>query len=245
MAYIITEENAYGHDVVLFGHEKEGNCYLKWFPQYKFQNIESLYDINATGIRNKWFTDSRHKFDADVLADYDYYEKEKIIFGNYPFPETLNFNCGDAIMECAGHVLLIQRKFAPGRNTWALPGGFKNANETFLDCAIRELMEETNVRVPEKVLRGSIVNTKLYDNPNRGMGLPRSTLAVHIKVSVDSDGKLPRANGSDDAMFAEWKTIDSIMNDISLFDDHKDIIAEMCGVTPMPAHLNSRYRFQN
>lgn len=228
-------------EAIIFGHMKEGNNYLKWFPQYRFQNIDSVIDVHATGIREEWFRVARHNFSPEVLEDWDYFRKEKTVFAGYPYPETLNFNCGDAVLECAGHILLIQRKRAPGRGTWALPGGFKNSNETFVDCAIRELIEEANVRVPEKVLRGSIVNKVLFDAPNRGMGLPRSTLAVHIRVNLDSDGNLPRVSPKDDAFDAQWFPINKIMNDMALFDDHCDIISELCGVLPIPANMNPRY----
>ena len=228
-------------EITIFGHMKEGNNYLKWFPQYQFKNIDSVIDVHATGIREEWFRNQRHNFAPEVLEDWDYFQKEKETFANYPYPETLNFNCGDVVLECAGHILLIQRKRAPGRGTWALPGGFKNSNETFVDCAIRELIEEANVRIPEKVLRGSIVNTKLFDSPNRGMGLPRSTLAVHIKVELNSDGTLPRVTPKDDAFDANWFQIYDIMNNMELFDDHSDIISVLCGVMPIPANLNARY----
>jgi bifunctional NMN adenylyltransferase/nudix hydrolase len=241
----IISENITDEEVIIFGHMKPGNSYLSMFPQYKFQNIESVFDINATGIRTRWFEDERHNFHVDVLADYDYFKQETIKFADYPYPETLNFSCGDAVLECSGHVLLIKRKHAPGRNTWALPGGFKNRDETFLDCAIRELVEETNVRVPEKVLRGSIVSTKLFDAVNRGQGIPRSALAVHIKVNLNPDGTLPRVTPKDDALQAEWFPISKIMNDMELFDDHSSIIQDMCNVLPIPAHKNPKFRFQN
>ena len=63
-----------------------------------------------------------------------------------------------------------------------------NSNETFLDCAVRELIEETNIRVPEKVLRGSIVKTELFDSPKRSFGIPRNTLAVYFRINPDPDG---------------------------------------------------------
>lgn len=230
-------------DVTLFGFEKEGNNYLKWFPQYKFKNITSKYTICSTDIRKKWFESANTRFNLrpEVVADWDYFEREKEIFANYPFPATLNFNCADAILECCGHVLLIRRGAAPGKGNWALPGGFKNNNETFEDCAIRELIEETNVRVPEKVLRGSIVSSKLFDSHSRGSGIPRNTLAVHIKISANADGSLPRANGMDDAVDARWFVISEVMNSMPMHDDHADIISTMCGVLPIPAHVNPRY----
>lgn len=233
------------HEPVIFGHMKEGNEYLKWFKQFRYENVDSDHDIAATGIREHWFNTARHNFDPSVLEDYDYFEKEKLLFGNYPFPETLSFNCADVILECSGHVLLIQRGRPPGKGTWAFPGGFKERNETFLGAGLRELEEETNVRVSRKVLEGSIVSQRLFDSPNRGMGIPRITLAIHIRVQPDADGSLPRANGGDDAMLCKWVPIKQALNDMALFDDHSDILSEMTGVKAIPAHTNQRYMFWN
>lgn len=227
--------------VILFGHQKYGNQYLSWFPQYTFRHIDSTFDVNATGIREKWLKTQPSLIPDSVVADYAYYENEKTKFANYPHPETLNFNCADPILECSGHVLLIKRKIAPGAGTWALPGGFKNANETFIDCAIRELKEETNVRVPEKILRGSIVATQLFDSPYRGNGIPRNTLAVHIRVDLNDNGQLPRVSPQDDAVQAEWFSIETILNTLELFDDHAGMLSIMCKVMPLPAHLNQRF----
>ena len=220
---------------ILFGHMKDGNDYLKWFPELKFKSIEAQYQINATMIREEMFKTSDPLMPETVKGDYAFYQKEKQLFKDYPFPETLNFNCSDAILECQGHILLIQRKFSPGRGAWALPGGFRNQRETFLDCAIRELIEETNVRVPEKVLRGSIVKTELFDNPNRSFGIPRNTMAVYMRISPNPDYSLPRANGADDAALCKWVPLTDALNNIDMYDDHKDIVSKVTGVMPMPA----------
>ena len=220
---------------VLFGHMKDGNNYLRWFPELKFRDIESQYSINATTIRNQMFEDNDPDMPETVRGDYAFYQKEKQLFKDYPFPETLNFNCSDAILECQGHILLIQRKFSPGKGAWALPGGFRNQRETFLDCAIRELIEETNVRVPEKVLRGSIVNTQLFDDPSRSFGIPRNTMAVYMRISPNPDGSLPRANGADDAALCKWVPLTDALNNIEMYDDHKDIVSKVTGVMPIPA----------
>jgi bifunctional NMN adenylyltransferase/nudix hydrolase len=220
---------------ILFGHMKDGNDYLKWFPELKFKSIEAQYAINATQVRDEMFKNDDPDMPETVRGDYAFYQKEKELFKNYPFPETLNFNCSDAILECQGHVLLIQRKFSPGKGAWALPGGFRNQRETFLDCAIRELQEETNVRVPEKVLRGSIVKTELFDDPRRSFGIPRNTMAVYMRISPNPDGSLPRANGADDAALCKWVPLTDALNNIEMYDDHKDIISKVTGVMPMPA----------
>lgn len=220
---------------ILFGHLKEGNDYLSWFPDWKFKHVEMGIDINATQVRAKMFAEGDPLMPQTVKDDYAFYQKEQQLFANYPFPETLNFNCSDAILECQGHVLLIQRKFAPGAGAWALPGGFRNQQETFLDCAIRELIEETNVRVPEKVLRGSIVKTELFDDPSRSFGIPRNTMAVYMRISPNPDGSLPRANGADDAALCKWVPLTDALNNIEMYDDHKDIVSKVTGVMPMPA----------
>jgi bifunctional NMN adenylyltransferase/nudix hydrolase len=220
---------------ILFGHMKEGNDYLKWFPELQFKSIESQYSINATQIRQRMFDLKDPDMPETVQGDYEFYKKEKQLFKDYPFPETLNFNCSDAILECQGHILLIQRKFSPGKGAWALPGGFRNQRETFLDCAIRELMEETNVRVPEKVLRGSIVKTELFDDPSRSFGIPRNTMAVYMRISPNPDWSLPRANGADDAALCKWVPLTDALNNIEMYDDHKDIVSKVTGVMPIPA----------
>lgn len=213
--------------VVLFGHEKDDTEYLSWFPDWLYTSIKSDIKISGTSEREFLFKNKPNQLPQSVVDDWNYFKKEEELFKNYPFPETLNFNCADAILECAGHVLLIKRKVAPGAGTWALPGGFKNRNETFIDCAIRELVEETNVRIPEKVLRGSIKSTKLFDSPNRGCGIPRNTLSVHIVVQLDANGDLPRVSPSDDAVEAEWVKLSDIGTKYLCFDRHDSIMINM------------------
>lgn len=229
-------------DVTVFGHTKNDTGYLQWFPSYRYKEISTNINISATEVRQKLF-DSRHpSMPSKVLDDYDYFQKEAERFSVYPYPETLNFNCSDIIVECNSHILLIQRKFAPGAGNWALPGGFKNRNETFMDCAIRELFEETNLRVPEKVIRGSVVSTQLFDSPTRAAaGIPRNTFCVHVKIKAEADGSLPRANGADDAAECKWVSLYDALNNYVLHDDHKDLLSTMTGVMPIPAHLNSRF----
>jgi bifunctional NMN adenylyltransferase/nudix hydrolase len=237
-------------EVALFGFDKTGNDYLKWFPQYQYINVETTFTGCASDVRNELLANALAnpteylgpKFPQTVIDDYKFYLDEQKLFANYPFPSTLNFNCADAVLECAGHILLVQRGKAPGRDCWALPGGFRDRKDVeWIDAAYRELREETNVRVPDVVLRTKTVATKLYDNIYRSFGLPRNTLAVHIRIEPDADGHLPRANGADDAALAEWKSIDEIMNGLDLYDDHKDIIQDLCRVLPLPAHKNPRF----
>ena len=44
-------------------------------------------------------------------------------------------------------VLLIQRKYPPFKNSWAIPGGFVLSDESLEDAVRRELVEETGIEV--------------------------------------------------------------------------------------------------
>lgn len=247
-------------DITLFGHHKdETSYYLDLFGEWKSVELNSRDGkLSSTDLRKIWFECRQdvnaelkknvphhvqrllenRAFDADLQADWEYYKSEKITFQGYPYPETLNFNCSDCIIECAGNILLIKRARAPGKNTWALPGGFKNRNETFFDCAVREGYEETNIRIPEKSFRKSMVSGHMFDSPNRSFGINRNTFAFHFKVELNHDGSLPRANGMDDALETRWVPIDEVMNDYVLYDDHKDIISYFTGAKQIPAFLS-------
>lgn len=221
--------------VILFGHMKEGNDYLRLFPDWAFKHVDATHDINSTRIREEMLRTRNVLIPKSVLDDYDYYEKEKNLFKDYPFPDTLNFNCADVVLVCQGKVLLVERKFAPGKGLLALPGGFRQNNETFLDCAIRELKEESNVRVPEKVLRGSIVTSRMFDDPSRSFGVPRNTMAFLIEIQPEPSGKPPRSNGASDATRTEWRDIADVLNKSILFEDHADIISTLTGAKAVPA----------
>jgi bifunctional NMN adenylyltransferase/nudix hydrolase len=238
---VLTTVDTPAEQVTLFGMDKKGNDYLKYFPQWKYCDIGQRVQVCGTDIRKTMLKNCPGHMPPSVVDDYKYFKNEKKIFENYPFKATLGFCCADNVLECAGHVLLILRKKAPGAGTWAFPGGFKNADETFRDCALRELTEETNVRVPEKVLRGSIVREQMFDAPDRGCGIPRITMAVHMRIDPEPDGSLPRVSPADDAMEARWVPIADAVNNYDLFDDHGDILQAMTGCTGILASSNPRF----
>jgi bifunctional NMN adenylyltransferase/nudix hydrolase len=231
-------------EVLMFGHSKEDTGYLKWFPKYKYVEIESNITINGTTFRRNIFENTPSLVTQEVYDDWNYFVSERQKFASYPYPETLQFCTGDALVECAGHVLMVKRGGLPGRGTWAIAGGHKNNNETFEECVFRELTEETNLRVPEKVLRGSVVARRTFDDPNRGCGIPRITQVIHIKIEPNPDGSLPEFRPADDAMECEWVLISEALNNPKYagFDDHTHIIMEMTGVMSLPAYKNSYYR---
>ncbi len=53
----------------------------------------------------------------------------------------------------AGELVLIRRAIPPGYGTWAQPGGFLEADETVIQGAVRETLEETGLIVePDRIV---------------------------------------------------------------------------------------------
>ena len=67
---------------------------------------------------------------------------------NYPRP-AVTADCVVITREADPKVLLIQRGFDPYKGCWAFPGGFMNMDETTEQCAVRELEEETGLKLSE------------------------------------------------------------------------------------------------
>ena len=64
----------------------------------------------------------------------------------YPRP-AVTADCIVITKEAEPKVLLIQRGDDPFKGAWAFPGGFMDMDETTEQCAIRELEEETGLRL--------------------------------------------------------------------------------------------------
>jgi len=141
--------------------------------------------------------------------------------------ETI-FHTVDSLVVQTGYVLLVERRSRPGKGLWALPGGFLNPKERLLNASIRELREETKIKVPDAVLRGSLKLDKNFDYPDRSLrGRTITTAFVYQLPDFVKEGKieLPQVKGSDDAKRAWWCPLDTaLQNPEQFFEDHFDII---------------------
>ena len=109
-------------------------------------------------------------------------------------------------------VLLIQRGFDPYKGCWAFPGGFMNMDETTEQCAIRELEEETGLKVT------NIHQIGAYSKVDRD---PRGrTITVAYLAIVDEPIAV---TGQDDAAKAEWWPLSALPE---LAFDHADIMKD-------------------
>ena len=127
----------------------------------------------------------------------------------YPRPAVT----GDCIVitkEVDAKVLLIQRGDDPYKGCWAFPGGFLNMDETTEQCAIRELEEETGLKVNDVHQIGAYSKV---DRDPRGRTITVAYLAI-----IDNPISVL---GQDDAAKAEWWPLSALPQ---LAFDHNDII---------------------
>jgi bifunctional NMN adenylyltransferase/nudix hydrolase len=156
-----------------------------------------------------------------IREEYEFVAKYRLAWAAAPYAPT--FVTVDAIVVQSGHVALVRRRAAPGKGLWAMPGGFLNVGERIRDAVIRELREETGIKVPDKVLRGSIVAQDVFDDPNRSA---RGRTITHAFLFKLEDGPLPRIKGMDDADKAWWEPISNLKRE-HFFEDHVDILQNM------------------
>jgi len=156
-----------------------------------------------------------------ILDEYDFSVKYEADFGVNIFGKKPIHMTVDALVTQADKILLIRRGKLPGKNLWALPGGFLEPDETLMTGIIRELREETKLKVPEPVLLGSIKNSKTFDSVRRSIRGRVITHATHFKLNDDKP--LPKVKGSDDAWHAEWVDIEKVDPE-KMFEDHYGII---------------------
>ena len=245
---IVSKYRALGGKVGIIGHKKDDSSfYLDMFPQWGYEDVELIEFLSAVNIRDLYFKrDVNMSFIKGVVPEstfnflmqfketpeYEQIIREREFIANYkkqyaslPYPPI--FSTADAIVICSGHVLMIKRRAEPGRGLWALPGGYVNANtDKSVEAAmLRELREETQIKVPAPVLKGSIVRSKVFDAIDRS---PRGRIITHAFHIQLPDGELPKVKGSDDAEKARWVPIAEVRSD-QCFEDHYEILQHFVG----------------
>ncbi len=234
----------------LIGCNKDSTSYyLKLFPTWGSESVTFLDPINATYIREEYFISgsintmfksvSEHVSKSvrsiltdfsfspefyDLVNDYSFVAEYKNQWKDSPYPPI--FTTVDAVVIQSGHVLLVTRGARPGKGQLALPGGFLNHSERLLDGMLRELREETGLKVPAPVLQGNILRPTVFDDPNRS-SRGRTITYVYL-IELPEKRNLPKVRGGDDAAKAHWVPLGEL-DPMNMFEDHFHIIQHMIG----------------
>jgi len=232
--------------IAIVGFKKDhSSSYLNWFPQWQLIEFPPLAGVHATTIRCHWLEQSlleikdsipqaSFTFLKDLYTteqfqtlkeEYELIKAYKTAWNAAPYPPT--FVTTDAIVTCCGHILLVTRKSAPGKGLLALPGGFIDPNENLEISCLRKLKEETRIKVPLAVLKGSIVDNKVFDHPLRSVRGRTITHGYYIKLE---DIELPKVRGGGDTTHAYWMPLSEVRNQPErFFEDHQQIIESFIG----------------
>ncbi|KLD64401.1 bifunctional nicotinamide-nucleotide adenylyltransferase/Nudix hydroxylase [Dyella japonica] len=255
VAEAITKDGGETHARVgLIGQEKDASSYyLQEFPQWPLVDVRHTETLSATELRRYLFEagqsnvhggmlmlranvpapvydmlDAFRKNGAtydQLLAEYHFIQSYRSAWHAAPYPPT--FVTTDAVVVHSGHVLLVRRRSEPGKGLWALPGGFVQQDEAILTACLRELREETRLKIPLPVLKGSIKGQHVFDHPDRSLRGRTITHAYHFDFPA---GELPAVKGSDDAEKAHWFPISQALEmGPQLFEDHLYILEFFLG----------------
>ncbi|MFC0682579.1 bifunctional nicotinamide-nucleotide adenylyltransferase/Nudix hydroxylase [Lysobacter korlensis] len=240
--------------VGLVGMDKDASSYyLREFPQWPLVDVRHVETLSATELRCYLFeanqVDSHgalmlirgnvpgpvyDMLDAfrrnspafrQLVAEHEFIKTYRAAWADAPYAPT--FVTTDAVVVHSGHVLLVRRRAEPGKGLWALPGGFVGQHEAIFDACLRELREETRLKVPAPVLRGSLKGQQVFDHPDRSQRGRTITHAFHFDFPV---GDLPPVKGGDDADKARWIPVSEALEmGTQLFEDHLHILEFFLG----------------
>ena len=227
--------------IAMFGHHKDDSSYyLELFPQWELVETGNHHNLSSTTIRDAYFSapatlrkealpppcvDFLEQFQQSdryqrLCQEYQFIQAYQQAWAIAPYPVT--HVTVDAVVVQSGHVLMVQRKAMPGKGLLALPGGFLDQQETLINGMLRELKEETRLKVPRPVLQGSIVDSHVFDSPGRSLRGRTITHAYFIQLKA---GELPAVRGGDDAEKAHWMTLaDLYAREDEIYEDHLQII---------------------
>lgn len=264
---IVIEKNADPNRplrVAIIGYNKDSSSYyIKAFPEWALidtgphiKERNKGHPLSSTKIRELLFTDHFGYTESNlpegvysfienfmetqdfelIQREFDHYEHEEREYRDV-IPYHMNFYTADPVVIQSGHVLMVKRGHCPGLGLWALPGGHVNPNETSFEAAIRELKEETNLKIPKKVLMGSYADEHIFDHPDRSLRCRvtgeygRTTTHAHcfilegIRESGDVAPLPTVSNKSEEVLDVRWISIDKLRDMRSqIFEDHLDII---------------------
>ena len=240
---------------VLVGHRKDATSeYLSDFPGWLLDDVGSQGDMHSSTLRDAFFGAAGQPLEPalaalvsqappstlgflrawaqlpcyrELAAEWASLRSERALWASAPYPPM--FVTVDALIECAGHVLLIVRGRAPGKGLYALPGGFLEQRETVYQSALRELQEETGLHLLPGDIAHALKGVRVFDHPDRSQRGRVITHAHHFDLGAR---RLPEVSGSDDALSAAWVPIGELaaMED-RFHDDHFHILDSFLGLT--------------
>lgn len=241
-----------GSSCIVGANKDESSYYLKILGDMTVINAPVHGCFDATSVRKSLFESgfippeysSGAKADALIMKhflnkaflkeEYLYIKRYKDSWKNSPFPPT--FNTADNFVIHRDKFLAINRRDNPGKGFKALPGGFVNVNEPIKASALRELREETSLRITNPttgkrlpIQEEWMKNSGVFDHPTRSQ---RGRVITHAFGMVIPDKYNVSVEAGDDAASLQWESL-SLLQDIRnakyFMEDHFFIMLSLIG----------------
>ncbi len=227
--------------ITLFGYDKDySSYYLQEFPAWTYHAIGKFEEIDATTIREEYFLGELISTHIPIET-YDFLtafqqtpefarlaEEARFVrayqqsWQHSPYPPI--FVTADAFVLCNQHLLLIKRKFCPGKGLYALPGGFLESNEWIRTGIVRELIEETSIGLDKASLMHHLKTIQIFDYPDRSL---IGRVITHVGC-FELPTPFPNIKAADDALSVEWLPVSQLKSCQDQFhDDHYQIITTL------------------
>ncbi|MEE9127923.1 MAG: NUDIX hydrolase [Planctomycetota bacterium] len=117
-------------------------------------------------------------------------------------------------LVCRGReVLLVRRAIEPGKGRWGFPAGFQDYGETVRETAMREVLEETGLRIE---LRRVLDVALSRANPHKLVNV-----VVYLAHAVAGE-----LRAADDASEARFFPLDRLPSDIG-FESNQEILLRL------------------
>lgn len=246
----ITEKHGVAIDdsvIALAGFKKDSATgeYLDMFPEWADILLkERVSPIDATAIRAAYFSQDSvilaehlpgsvlkflERFRLNPAFDRLVAEREEIDYCHETYNKDGKINyTADVLLIHRNKVGLIKRGGRYGYGLWATPGGVQEEGEDILDCALRELDEETNLialnpNLSIELLKASVKAVIYNDTKGRDLrGNYYTTLfAIQLPDECDEYKVEPRS----DAKHVQFVEHDGIP-ETEFFADHHGMIHE-------------------
>lgn len=114
-----------------------------------------------------------------------------------------------------GHILLGKRILSHGAHTWGPPGGLLEFGESFEECAIREIKEETNLVIDQP--KFSAITNDIFHEENKHY------VSIFFNVPYPKDQIISNLEPSKIASW-EWFSMDALPE--HLFLPLKNLISQ-------------------
>lgn len=249
------KEHLHTPGVVLVGHFKDATSeYLRRFPGWQLLSVERQPTADATQLRDALFANADQPlaptlaalteqappstlgflrawaclpFHQQMAEEWRLLREDKARWAASPYPPV--FVTVDAVVRCAGRVLLVQRGGFPGKGLYAVPGGFLEQRETVYQSALRELKEETRFNLLDHSMQLALREVAVFDHPDRSL---RGRTITHAHYFDLGERELPEVQGDDDAAAARWVPVDELAGMEDRFhDDHFHMLDHFLGLT--------------